>query len=97
MLATVPPLIVPPTKRQVPMAGDRVNVVPALSSVPWRLTTPPLALKVPSAAGVNDPCRPTDAPLAVIVPALTQLAPPTVSPCPAGTVMVPSLTIESLP
>ena len=71
----VPPAIVPPSSRQAPIAGESASVVPALFSVPVRFTTAPVALKLPSAALVNDPPRLTVAPAAVIVPALTQLLP----------------------
>ena len=71
----VPPAIVPPSSRHAPMLGDKASVVPALFNVPVKFTAAPVALKLPRAAGVNDPPRLTVAPAAVIVPSLIQLLP----------------------
>ena len=43
VLVMVPPLIVPPSRSQAPMAGDRVKVAFALFNVPVRFTVLPLA------------------------------------------------------
>ena len=74
---TVPPLIVPATRRIEPVAGEKVSVVPVLVSVPVRLTLPPKALSsVPSAESVKVPPKFTvlAASATRMVPALLQLA-----------------------
>ena len=42
---TVPPLIVPPNRFQVPVAASRVSVEAALFKVPLRFTVPPVRVK----------------------------------------------------
>ena len=59
-------------------------------------TVAPVAVKLPSAVVRNDPLKVTAAPLAVIVPPLDQFAPPKTNVCPAGMVIVPLLTTDSL-
>src|SRR4051794_40765354 len=70
---TAPPWTVPPARFQLPVVVSSARVAPALASVPVRLTTPPLRLKLPNPATVKLPPRFTVELLSDILPALDQL------------------------
>ena len=54
---TVPPEIVPPTRRSEPVVAVRASVAVELSSVPVRLVVPPVLVSVPRLAVTNVPPR----------------------------------------
>ena len=70
LVLTAPPLIVPPSSVQDPLAASRFSPPP---NVPVRFTVPPVRTKLPSVARVKLPARFIVEFVATIVPALLQL------------------------
>ena len=92
---TVPPVIVPPARRHVPVVAVSGSVAPVLSRLPVRFTVPPLRAKfgrlIP--AVVNVPPRFSVELVTFIVPAFAHV-PPVVTVAPLAVIVRPAAFVQ---